>query len=384
MKKKENKIGLITFSRAHNYGSILQAYALQKYLNDKFCNSCEILDFSNEKQKKMYSIFKSDLTVKNAIKNVIAFFTYPLMKREYNDFEKFINKNLIFTSKKFSTSQELSEVEDQFDTFVAGSDQVWNIKCEDADDAYFLNFVKDKKKVAYAPSFGAKNILEYSDKPEYYRDLINSFDCVSIREKNGQKWIKDLTGNDVPLLIDPTMFYSKEDWYSLMAPAFIKKPYILYYSFHFTQEINKAVKEISRKLNMPVVILSAHAWVYNFGALYGFKLAKHAGPSEFLRLINDAEIVFSNSFHGTVFSAIFEKNFWFLYGSIQDKTDDRALTMVNQLGIEDRVLKLSDIDKCDFYEMPNYEDVNKKLETLRKSAFNYIDDAISKDASENE
>ena len=197
-----------------------------------------------------------------------------------------------------------------------------------------------------------------------------------IRENNGKKWIKDLTNIDVPVLIDPTMFYSKEEWYPLMSKPLYKKPYILYYSFHFTQEVNKAVKKISKKLGLPVVVLSAHAWVYNMCALYGFSLAKHSSPAEFLRLVNDADIVLSNSFHGTVFSTIFEKNFWFLYGSIQDPTDDRALTLVKQMGIEDRILKLEDIDKCDFYEKPNYNDVKIKLEKLRKDAFDYLNRSI--------
>ena len=206
---------------------------------------------------------------------------------------------------------------------------------------------------------------------------MEDYDYLSIRENNGKKWIKELVNQDVPVLIDPTMFYSKEQWYPLMSKPLYKKPYILYYSFHFTQEVNKAVKKISKKLGLPVVVLSAHAWVYNMCSLYGFSLAKHSSPAEFLRLINDAEMVLSNSFHGTVFSTIYEKNFWFLYGTIQDPTDDRALTLVKQMGIEDRILKLEDIEKCDFNKIPNYNDVKQKLEILRKDAFDYLDKSIN-------
>lgn len=374
----KKKIAIMTFSRAHNYGSILQAYALQKYITENYDCECDIIDFSNQNQTEMYSVFKKNNSIKNIIKNIIGFCFYPIMNREFNDFENFINKNLKFSKKQYKNSNEMDELNEIYDIFISGSDQVWNIKCRDADDAYFLNYVHDKKKIAYAPSFGAQDINTCSNEPEKYKKYLNDFDCLSIRENNGKKWIKNLIGKEVPVLIDPTMFYKKEEWYNLMSEPFIKKPYILYYSFHFTQEVNKAVKKISRKLGLPVVILSAHAWIYNTCSLYGFSLAKHSSPAEFLRLINDATIVLSNSFHGTVFSAIYEKNFWFLYGSIQDPTDDRALTLVKQIGIEDRILKLEEIDNCNFNVMPNYEEVDKKLNNLRKDAFDYLNRSIEK------
>lgn len=369
----KKKIAIITFSRAHNYGSILQAYALQRKINQ--IDECEsiIIDFSNSAQKEMYAIFKHDKSIKSFIKNIVAFLGYPLFSREYSDFEAFIDNNLNMTSRQYKTEKELYELNDEYDIFIAGSDQIWNIKCVDADDAYFLGFVKNKRKIAYAPSFGAQDINVCTNNPQKYAKYLNLFEGLSIREKNGQKWIKNLIGKDVSLLIDPTMFFDKEEWYPLMSYPLFKGDYILYYSFHFTQEVNKAVKRISKKLRLPVVILSSHAWIYNFGIMYGFKLAKHAGPAEFLRLVNDAKIVLSNSFHGTVFSTIFEKNFWFIYGSIQDETDDRALTLVQQMGIEDRILKIKDIEKCDFSRYPDYEKVKNKLKKLRTDAFKYLE-----------
>lgn len=373
------KVAIITFQRAHNYGSILQAYALQKYISEnEYVEQCDIIDFSNENQQEMYRVFKKRKTIKNIIKNGIALVTYPLVKREYDDFEFFINDKLHLTLNKYSVSTQMRELERQYDVFVSGSDQVWNINCEDADDAYFLNFVEKKPKIAYAPSFGAQNILTCAKDVNIYRKYISEFSYVSIREKNGRKWLKELIGQDVPLLIDPTMFYDKEQWYDLMAEPQIDKPYILYYSFHFTQEVNRAVYKISKRLGLPVIVLSSHAWVYSALAVYGFKLARHAGPAEFLRLVNDAEIVLSNSFHGTVFSTIFEKNFWFLYGSVQNPLDDRATTMVEQMGIADRILTLDKIDDWDFYQKANYDYVAKCLYPLRTEAFKYLDDIMEK------
>lgn len=366
------KVAILTFHRAHNYGSILQSYALQQYVISKG-HKCEIIDFSNENQQEMYRVFKKRLSAKNIIKNAISLITYSISKREYDDFEKFIETKLILSAERYKSSAEMKKLSLEYDLFIAGSDQIWNLMCGDADDAYYLDFIENKTKVAYAPSFGAQNIMTVSSDPDKYADLIRSFDAVSIREKNGKKWIKELTGLDVPLLIDPTMFYDKEYWYSLMSEPLTEGKFILYYSFHFTDEINKAVHKISKKLGLPVIVLSSHAWVYNHLWSYGFRLARHAGPSEFLRLVNDAEIIISNSFHGTVFSTIYEKNFWFLYGEVQDELDDRATTMVEQMGIQDRIITLDKIDTWNFYKKADYSVVRENLLPLRKQAFKYLD-----------
>lgn len=372
------KIAIITFQRAHNYGSILQAYALQHYIKHApGIEECEILDFSNQAQKDMYAIYHSVTSWKYFIKNILAFFMRKEFARQSQDFDTFIENNLVLTEHSFRTAAEMEGEESHYDAFFAGSDQIWNIKCIDADDAYFLNFVHKKPKYAYAPSFGAQNINECTENPQKYRALISQFRRISIREKNGQKWLHQLLGCDVPLLIDPTMFYDKDFWSQYMAEPQENRKYILYYSFGFTHEINRAVKKISQKLGLPVVMLNVRAWVYKTGFFYGFQYAKHSGPAEFLRYVNDAEIILSNSFHGTVFSALFEKNFWYLIGSTNNPDDDRAKTMVEQIGIADRMLPVEKVDDCDFAVQPDYEKVRANLKTLRKTAFQYLDECLS-------
>ena len=371
------KIAIITFQRAHNYGSILQAYALQHYIKSSpNVEMCKILDFSNQAQRNMYAVYHPVTSIKYLIKNVLAFFMKKEFVRQDQDFDLFIERWLDLTKQTYKTADEMRGI-DEFDAYFAGSDQIWNICCIDADDAYFLNFVENRPKYAYAPSFGAQNINECAENPAYYRDLISQFRRVSIREKNGQKWMQQLLGYDVPLLIDPTMFYDKSFWSQYMALPQECGKYILYYSFGFTQEINRAVKKISKRLGLPVILLNVRAWVYKTGFLYGFKYAKHSGPAEFLRYVNDAEIILSNSFHGTVFSALFEKNFWYLVGSEHNEQDDRAKTMVEQIGIGDRMLQVGEIDDCDFRVLPDYGKVRANLRELRKSAFEYLDECLS-------
>ena len=371
------KVAIMTFQRAHNYGSILQAHALQKYINEKENVDCKVIDFSNAAQQEMYRVFRKKKTIHNIIRNIITFFLYFPIKRQFDDFNTFIENTLILTDNKFASVQELEELDGQYDVFIAGSDQVWNVMCPDADDAYYLNFVKKSDKVAYAPSFGAENLAVVKKKEiEKYKKYLNSFKALSIREENGQKWIVELIGRKPKLLIDPTLFYDREYWQTLMSPSLFTGKFILYYSFHYSEEINKEVKKISKRLGMPVVILNARAWVFNGCALHGFKLAKHGGPAEFLRLINDAELVLSNSFHGTVFSVLFEKKFWFLYGSVQAPLDDRALTLVKQPGIENRVLRIAEIKGKDLMQNIDYMLVKQRIRKLRDDAFCYVKEYI--------
>lgn len=378
------RIAIITFQRAHNYGSILQAYALQQYLKSApEVEVCEILDFSNKAQKEMYAVYHPITSGKYVIKNALAFIMRKEFFRQNRDFDAFIESHLNLSNESYTTGEEMSETEAEYDAFFAGSDQIWNIRCIDADDAYFLNFVHAKPKYAYAPSFGAQNINECTENANYYRELLSQFRRISIREKNGQKWLLQLLGQQVPLLIDPTMFYDKEYWSQFMAKPQRKEKYILYYSFGFTHEINRAVKKIAKKIGLPVIMLNVRAWMYKTGFLYGFKYAEHSGPAEFLRYVNDAEMILSNSFHGTVFSALFEKNFWYLTGSTHNPQDDRAKTMVEQIGIEDRMISVDKIDDCDFGVMPDYKKVRMNLEMLRQTAFTYIDECLA-DAKQEE
>ena len=205
------KIGIITFHNSYNCGSMLETYAIQKYLQKKDLEN-EIIDFSTKAQKELYDISFKNNSIKNIIKNILLFPWRKKVKINNNQYEQFKSKNFKLSSDKYD---EKKKIKDNYSIVVAGSDQIWNITISDSDDAYFLPWVTKARKVAYAPSFGAQNILKVSSSPEKYKKYIVSFDALSVREKNGQKWIKDLTGRKAELLIDPTLLLSQEDYSSL-------------------------------------------------------------------------------------------------------------------------------------------------------------------------
>lgn len=144
------KIGIMTFHRSHNNGSMLQALALQNIISEKYNCCAEIIDFSNYAQQNMYSPIPKPKNIKQVIKAIIWLTNYKQMKRQYCAYDKFAQKYFNLSDKKYNTSAELKMAESEYDAFIAGSDQVWNIKCMDADDAYYLDFVSDKPRYSYA------------------------------------------------------------------------------------------------------------------------------------------------------------------------------------------------------------------------------------------
>ena len=368
-------VGIMTFHRAQNYGSVLQAYALQQTIL-KLGKSCEIIDFSNERQKEMYLPFTKNDNIKHFVRNIITSFHLKTFKRHYNDFEEFLKNHLILSKDSYSTYDSLVGIEKNYNCLLAGSDQVWNIKCYDADDAYFLGFAKDVKKVAYAPSFGAKNLLTYADDIDKYKNYLQDFSNISIREKNGQKWLNELLGYDVPIYVDPSFLLTKSEWEKMIGEPMIKGKYILYYSFHYSTQISKTVKELSKKFGLPVYILSARAQYYYGGQALGFKLVEHSGPLEFLNAIKHATIIFTNSFHGAAFSTILHKKFYFLYGNVQNKDDDRATFLIEQLGIQECVVKMDELDRIVLEQTFDYDNAEKILKPLRDEAVKYLCDVL--------
>ncbi len=212
--KKKKKIGILTFHASHNCGSMLQAYALQEILREKYNNDVEIIDFSNKAQDGMYGYIDLRLK-KGAIKNTIQRLKHiPTVRNTRRDYFEFYNKYLNVSKKHYSTPKQLDKDIENYDIVISGGDQIWNIRCGDADLTYFLPFNKKIKKVSYSPSFGATNISKYTDEStrKIYIELLNNYDSISIRELNGQKWIKELINKEVPIVADPTMLYNSKEW----------------------------------------------------------------------------------------------------------------------------------------------------------------------------
>ena len=332
------KIAIITFHASDNCGSQLQTYALSKVIKEHFGVTPDVIDFSNRHQQEVYATFRKIHRVKDLVRNLYRLLFLNLLKPYHKSFRDFISNYVNLTNVRYSLPEELKTLDGKYDVYIAGSDQVWNTKAYDFDDSYFLDFVTKGRKIAYATSLGATNIIESSRDKIKYTKLANDFSMLSVREKNAQLLLQTITDKPVELLLDPTLLLPKSDWEALAGDEpLIKGKYIFYYAFTYADNPNRIVKKLSEKYNMPVYIVDANAWAMRRMFMDGFKLAPQFGPKAFLNLIKYSELVLTTSFHGTALSVAMEKRFWFIKTPMLNPRDDRAITLLNQLGLFDRL-----------------------------------------------
>ena len=366
------KIGVVTFHSPYNYGSSFQAYALQETVK-KICNyECDykIINLRTANQKRMYSIDKDINLSTKIIRNFMLRDYDKKYKIKNQKFEDFINNQLDVT-QEYNSYEELEKANFDFDYYISGSDQLWNLRAFDFDWSYYLGFVHKGKKISYAASFGPKSI-EFSDEEKLkVKRYINNYDNLSVREKGSYDNIYQLTGRKAEINMDPTILLEKEEWNKLIPKKKnITEDYILYYSLGQDKENIKLVEKISNKMKLPVITTrysGRNELFTNFKRIYD------VGPIEFLNLLNNAKIVLTTSFHGTIFSAILNKPFF----SINADKDYRRLTLLETIGLENRNINMEDIEKKlkDVFKM-DFEKSNKKIQLEKEKSIKYLKNAL--------
>lgn len=366
------KIGIITFHNSYNCGSMLESYAILRKMQQIDLNA-EIINFSSNGQKKLYSKFYKNNSIKNMLKNILILPLINKIKLNNLKYEEFKNKNF-----NLSKSYNDNNIDDsKYCIVVAGSDQIWNITIDDYDDAYYLNWVKSARKIAYAPSFGSKNILTYSENIKKYKELLNDFDAISIREENGKKWIKDLIGRDVEVLIDPTLLFDSDEYDMLLDNACTPKyEYIFFYCPSFSRNLCKFVKKISKLYHLPVICWSTKSYCTKLIFTYGFKLPKYESPSVYLSLIKNAKLIFTTSFHGTIFSTIYRKQFFVLKNGDMYGNDDRVKTLLEQLNMMKQLIEPNYDAQFNYFNKIDYDNYDLKITKLREKANRFINENI--------
>ncbi len=364
------KTGILTFHNSYNCGSMLQSYAMQNSLK-KLGIENEIINFSNEGQKELYLVTYKNKSLKNLIKNIIIFPHKKVVGANNQKYEEFKTNHFDLSQKSYNKMEELSD--EEYDIVIAGSDQIWNTTIMDSDDAYFLPWVKKAKKIAYAPSFGAKRLEKYVADIEKYKKYLNAFDHLSTREKNGQTWLKELLQKEVPVVLDPTLLLEREDYEKIEAKDINEKEkYIFFYCPSFNSEICKFVKKISKKYKLKVIVWSAKEYYLKYIKRYDFILAEYENPSSYLYYIKNAEIVFTTSFHGTIFSTIYGKKFYAIKNGGMYGDDDRVQTLITQLGIEERLIPYEFDENKDYLEPVNYEKYQINLKECKTKSLDYL------------
>lgn len=378
----KNVIGLISVKN-HNYGSILQAYALQQILKNKGIVT-EIVDYKkNNGLKQLLRVFNFPL-LKSKLKTIwkeIYCKRNPVVgeilgKRE-ESFQKFIKENLIF-SRKCSGRRELVCLAQEYPAFILGSDQVWN-PMNLGSDYYTLSFVPDEKlKVTYAPSFGVASIPKYQKRRTI--KYLKRIDEISVRETSGADIVKKLIGKSVPVVIDPTLLHTAEEWNVYIEnERIIDEPYIFAYFVGNTDEHRRDTQRLADKTGYKIIGIPFVDEIVRADFIYAEEANAYVGPSEFVNLIRHADYICTDSFHAVAFSIQYHKKF-FVYDRYKafDKAsmNSRLASLLNRLEMEDRmVTKRGSV--CEWYlDEINYMNVEKKLKVFREDSERYLNKVI--------
>lgn len=359
------RIGIVTIVDYTNYGNRLQNYAVYYILKKRF--RCKAITLVAYEEKPFYN-GEYIAWIKNQIVKYLCLFPVFAEKRFGNSVTRWANfriwSKLIPTKNYYKHKKLPNSINSKFDTFIVGSDQIWNYRFSSHKfHDYFLSFVESGKKNAISGSFGVESIpVEWK---QTYIDGLRGFSHISVREDAGQVIIKDLLDIDVPVLIDPTMMLSKEEWLKVSKKPRVdcSKPYVLKY-YLGDEDDNDKIDIWAKENGYEVYELLNE----NIPELYS------AGPGEFISLISNASLVCSDSFHCIVFSIIFFKPFivYARRGSGNYMTS-RLDTLLGKFGFQNRwkhLLSENDYFNCDFAP------VKELLEKEQQKFMEYLTDIL--------
>lgn len=372
MDKHKKKVGILTFHASHNYGSCLQAYALQNTVKSLGMD-VEIINFRTFRQKDMYAVFTKRKGLKYLLKNLTHLLYYFPLKQKYQKFEDFIANNYLLSAQEYASAEDLQEAEANYDAFIVGSDQVWNPLPRDFDWIYFLTFVKEKKKISYAPSFGPFFGKANEETLKRVAAEVETFSSISVREMQAKADLEQYINREINVVLDPTLLLEWNEWKELIDPEpIIKEDYIFLYTLFSSSEINRIVKKLSKKWKMRVVVSNfsnQHDVFTSYTKCFG------TGPKDFLNLIYHAKFVVVTSFHGTVFSTLFEKPFY----AINGEKDNRIFSLLNITGLTNRTININDIEeKAEQAFNIDFSEAREKIRQERVRSIEYLRHALEK------
>lgn len=359
------KIGILTFHNSNNYGAILQALGLQtKLINLGF--EPIIIDYICQNKKDFYKIIRFNKS-KSILSNIKVILDSPFNLKRIYKIKKFTEKALIKTNKDFHSSKEIKDENLDYSMFICGSDQIWNYENTKFDETYLLDFVDEyNRKMSYAASFGLSKIDDiYKDS---YKKHLNNIKYLSVREESGRNIIKDIANKEATVVFDPTLLLDKSEWIQLIkkySTKNYKEKYILLYTLHNSKEIEKLAKIIAKKNSCSIIKINSR------GIIDILKTWKSIipDPMEFINLINNAHYVVTDSFHGTIFSLNFNKEFYAYLGK-GINNHSRIENILKKCNLESRIIREN--YSTELLQKINYDEVNSILQKEREKSIDFI------------
>lgn len=358
---------IITWITHYNFGTFLQAYALQKYVMQQGWNNA-ILDDS--------TIIGNHVNWKYEIKKIFM----RIFQRSYRNYERSRKRtDVLFDNFKQNDLiidykiDNLVALDNKYDVYICGSDQIWNpFSLENLKAGFYYASFTKKKKIAYAPSIGVSEVpLQYKTK---LKNFTSTFDILSAREQQGVDVLHELTGKSVAKVVDPTMLLSFKQWNLLLPQKRCNNDkYILAYFLTPNKTFIHTALEYAKqkRLRLKIFFNDKSYYDYNCDLII-------AGPKEFLHYVRDAEYLFTDSFHGSIFASIFHTQF-FTFKRFKQNIRSQNSRVVNLLSMMDIRERLLDEDNCNYVnELSNidFERVDDNLAPFIKESKEYIKKAL--------
>lgn len=348
------KIYIITIHSIHNFGSVFQSYGLVKFLINNGYDA-KIIDYQPVFYRKSRNVIRR---IGGRLLNPISFF---VQSRKYSSF---IKKHLHLTAKRYTSLKSLGELSKENAIFISGGDQLWNnVHFSGRDDAYKLTFIKDKPKIAYGTSLGRSNFT--SGELKGLASKLVGYSSIGLREQSTVKMLQPYTPIPIFHVADPVWLLKKEDYLQFISKKrIIKEPYMLMYLAASSPLLDAVVDYISSKLGLKVV----HVCGFKKKCKCDYFLKK-TGPEELLNLIYYSDFIISASFHATLFSIFFKKDFCTLLPEIG--TNTRIEDLLDYFNLSDRIIhcksEISNLNK-----KIDYSGVAECIETFAENSRHYL------------
>lgn len=385
------RVGIVSCYFKTNYGSMLQAYATQRIL-DRWGIDNETIDISGFNAEirrgkgRYYARNLFNMPMYQAKKGFVRHILHRKTNAEFGAnirtrrqaFTRFQQAQFRLSAPCPSKAALADACAGAYTDVLVGSDQLW-LPLNIAADYYTLSFVPDGiNTVAYATSFGVSAL------PRYQRAasarFLNRITHISVREQSGQRIVRELTGREVPVVCDPTLLFTGEDWREIQPDGpLVDGPYIFCYFLGRNAAHRAFANRLKEATGYPIVVLRHLDEYIPADDAFGDSAPYDVGPAEFLGLIRHAAYVCTDSFHGTVFSILHDKAFFsfrrFAKANAQS-TNTRVESLLGLLGLEGRLLTGEEEPRALLERPIDTARVRERLDDMRTESMAFLREAL--------
>lgn len=372
------KIAGITWWR-NNYGSVLQAYALQLVLNEFDNIEYEIINQYSEKVASVDNFFVKFKTLgfKKTFHRIVWKFGTKKLRNRNSALQKFVDERLKTSDKRYR-EDFIQEADECYDGFICGSDQIWHPELTSLNSMYWLTFVNpDKLKIAYAPSIGVDQVTE--EQKHMIRKNLSTFNAISCREESGRKLLCSIIEkDDCETVLDPTLLVDRTVWDRICPPRRFPQSYIFVYLLRGTKEQRIFVEKFARVKNLKIVTMPYldYEHINQYDKKFGDIKYWDASPSDFISVIRYAKFVFTDSFHCMIFSCLYHRDFY-LFPKIGKHQMNRLTDLQNMFRLSNRMIgKNTTMNDLESMKTIDWNRVDSVIAEKRLKSKSYLEKAL--------